>query len=377
MIQKKTTHTYGSTTYEAFQPDILSFYEAIRYDHTLVAQLVRAEANLAVLQQMLSEDPFLVKASKLLTLHDNLSSSAIDGGVTGMEDYGALCLADDLAANEKTQPIHACMQLQMDFYNKPSVRRSPITTSSIEDIYAHMVGFATSGDTADLKVRSTQIWIGKGELDSAIYIPPHPTELRALLTHGCAFLEEKYEISSLLACGIFYAHLFLSLPFVSANAKLVRTMLPILIGKFYPLETPAVPYSYFISKHLKQYNEALQCIYREGNISTWLEIFVEILGESTKYSIKKLIKIREIYESACENMETVSRSSKHLLPLFNALFNSPVIDSKKAMYYTKLTKPNANQLIDTCIDLGILKEITNGKRNRKYVCPELLSLFEI
>lgn len=375
MIQKKTLHTENNIPYEAFQPDILSFYEGIRYNHALVARLNKAEANLAVLTQTLSGNPFLQKAARLLALHDNLISNGIDGGVGSMEEYGVNKLEDDLIGRERIYPIESSMQLQLDFYNKSSLRRSPLSVSLIEDIYAHMMKYSSNMDQEDCKIRTHQIWIGKGTLQDAMFIPPHPSEIRTLLTSGCTFLEEKYEISPLLSCALFHAYLFLILPFASANAKLSRTMLPILIGKFYSISAPAIPFSLFISKSLRKYNEALQKIYKEGEILDWLEVFVDIILESTSFASKKLTKIVDIYEEACDSIATVSRSSKHMLPLFNALFVSPVIESKTVMYYTKLTKPNANQFIDLCVEKGILREITNGKRNRKYVCPDLISLF--
>ncbi len=366
-------HSYNNQEYNAYQPDITSFYEGLKYDDELVSKVSSIQANMEVLQHMLEENPFLIKAARLLQLEDSIASSAIDGGIRSLEEYGLQMLQDDMNSKQVVADIQMPLDMYASHYKKSSLRKSSITIDTIEDFYARLM----HGQSAEAqKIRTKQIWIGPEDISQAIYIPPNTEELRELLAKACDFLNTPSVLSPVLRMALFQADFFLLLPFTHANAKISRMILPFLVAKFFHLPVHVVPVSLCIKEHLKKYNTALQKIYKDGDIMTWIHTYTELLLESTAYSRKKLQQILDIYNSACTQLESRSRTTKHMLPLFNALFFSPVIDGKIVMFYTKLTKPNANQLIDICVELGILKEITNAKRNRKYVCPPLMDILD-
>ena len=373
MIHQVKRHSYNDCEYNAYHPDIASFYEGLQYNDTVVSRVSAIQANIEVIQHMLNADPFLQKAARLLQLQDSIASASIDGGVQSLEQYGIYMLQDDMQSKHLLADIQTPLEIYTAYYRKSGLRKSTLTIDAIEDFYSRLL-HGTSAETQ--KIRTKQIWIGPEDISKAIYIPPNTEELRALFSKACDFINTPSDLSPVLKITLFQANFFLLLPFSHANARVSRMLFPILLSRFFALPVHAIPMSQFIKEHLKKYNTALQKVYTDGDIMTWVHEYTTLLLESSAYARKKLEQILSVYNTACEKLISRSRSTKHMLPLFNALFQSPVIDGKTVMFYTKLTKPNANQLIDLCVELGILKEITNAKRNRKYICSELMDILD-
>ncbi|MGQ1788336.1 MULTISPECIES: hypothetical protein [unclassified Saccharicrinis] len=58
------------------------------------------------------------------------------------------------------------------------------------------------------------------------------------------------------------------------------------------------------------------------------------------------------------------------------LYQKPLINPRTAIEITGLSAPTAYKLLSELEDLEILKEITGGKRKKKYVFSEYLRLFQ-
>jgi len=60
--------------------------------------------------------------------------------------------------------------------------------------------------------------------------------------------------------------------------------------------------------------------------------------------------------------------------IFNSLLKRPVINANKAKEITGLTLPSVYTLIEELQKIGILDEITGGKRSKLYLFKEYTSL---
>ena len=65
-----------------------------------------------------------------------------------------------------------------------------------------------------------------------------------------------------------------------------------------------------------------------------------------------------------------------VLVLLNALFSTPIISIKGAQKITKLSVKAAGGLVQAFVELGILKEVSEQRRNRVYAFSEYIALFE-
>ena len=63
------------------------------------------------------------------------------------------------------------------------------------------------------------------------------------------------------------------------------------------------------------------------------------------------------------------------LTVINHLFRKPIVDAQLAKEITGLSLPSVYKLINELEELGVLNEITGGKRGKLFVFEDYLNLF--
>ncbi len=74
--------------------------------------------------------------------------------------------------------------------------------------------------------------------------------------------------------------------------------------------------------------------------------------------------------------EQLGAGAANALILLEELYWRPIISVQSAAKVTRRTYANANRLVRRFEELGLLKEITGRKRNRRYSYEHYLELFE-
>lgn len=72
----------------------------------------------------------------------------------------------------------------------------------------------------------------------------------------------------------------------------------------------------------------------------------------------------------------MGRRSGNAIALLESLYFRPIFNVEHAEAITNLSYPNANTLIKSLSDLGILNEITGQKRNRAFSYAPYLAVFQ-
>lgn len=71
----------------------------------------------------------------------------------------------------------------------------------------------------------------------------------------------------------------------------------------------------------------------------------------------------------------MGRKSGNAIALLETLYFKPIFTVEHAIEVTELSYPNANKLVKSLCQLGLLTEITGQKRNRAFCYTPYLDIF--
>jgi Fic family protein len=98
--------------------------------------------------------------------------------------------------------------------------------------------------------------------------------------------------------------------------------------------------------------------------------------ETAKVGIKTFDNILKLQKETEAKIRTLGSRTANAQTVVNYLYQKPLIDAAKLGETAAISPASAYKLIVDLEQLGILKEITGGKRGKRYLFMEYLQLFK-
>jgi Fic family protein len=263
-------------------------------------------------------------------------------------------------------------------YGLERLRELPLSLRLICEIHEKLLTAARGSERSPGEFRQTQNWIGSpgNGLASAMFVPPPPHEMGQALDNLEKFFYDKKPMPLLIKVGLIHAQFETIHPFLDGNGRIGRLLITFLLCEQGILKLPLLYLSYFFKRHRLEYYDRLQAIRDNGNWEGWLKFFLqgvyEVAKEATE-TARKIVNLRESHRVLIT--EKLGRRASNALLVLETLFFRPIISVNVAMQATNLSYANANKLVKDLFDLGLLEELTDQKRNRRFSYNPYLSLF--
>jgi Fic family protein len=113
-----------------------------------------------------------------------------------------------------------------------------------------------------------------------------------------------------------------------------------------------------------------------NDVLQWIRFFLVAVTETAKQGIatfKSILALREDIESC--RLITLGKKLPRAKQLLNHLYKSPKLTAADVGAVLEVTPATANAFIQDFVKLGILREMTGGRRNRIFTFHEYLGLF--
>lgn len=221
--------------------------------------------------------------------------------------------------------------------------------------------------------RSKQNWIGGANLNTARFIPPPPHEMQASLDNLEKYLHADDEYPVLVRCALIHYQFETIHPFNDGNGRLGRLLITFYLVWRGVLSEPMLYLSAYLKTHQQEYYDRLQQVRTDGNFEAWVKFFLEgivtVSGQVVKTT--KAIQALERRDTDRLLIEGVGHAGVLLL---RHLMQQPVMRVKDVEKALSVSYSKANNLISELEDLNILKQITEGKRNRKFMYDEYVGI---
>jgi Fic family protein len=234
------------------------------------------------------------------------------------------------------------------------------------------------------EVRYLQNWIGGRSPAEAYYVPPPAQLIPDLLADLMTFVRES-RLPVLAKTAIAHAQFETIHPFADGNGRTGRALIHLILRADGLVQRTVPPVSLSLATHATQYIEALTAFRYTGKptgprartaANQWLLMFAAACSHATAEAAR--------FERAAADLKTdwreraaPVRAGSAVELLIDTLPAAPVLTLAGAARLIDRSQQAANQALARLVEARILREVTDGRRNRVYEAPELIDAFTL
>jgi Fic family protein len=303
-------------------------------------------------------------------------SSQIEGTQASLIDV--LAFESAAAEPENPQDIEEVVNYVAALnYGIQRLESLPLSLRLIREIHQRLLAGVRGAERSPGEFRTTQNWIGHpgATLQAARFVPPPPNDMMTALGDLERYLHADSSLPILLKVGLVHAQFETIHPFLDGNGRMGRLLITFLLCQKQVLRRPLLYLSYYFHAHQAEYYAHLQQIRDEGDWESWLTFFLtgvrDVAREATA-TTRSIIHLREAHRTLIAKQ--FRRASGAAAELLEFLYKRPIVTVKSVMGATQQSFANANQLVARFVDCGILREVTNQARNRRFMYIDYLHL---
>ncbi|GLZ34343.1 cell division protein Fic [Lentzea sp. NBRC 105346] len=263
-------------------------------------------------------------------------------------------------------------------YGLTRLESFPLCLRLLREIHGMLLRNTRGGEKMPGEFRVTQNWIGapgpRG-LDDATFVPPPPHEMGQALDNFERFLHHSEPLHPLIACGIAHAQFETIHPFLDGNGRVGRLLVTFLLCHAGVVRQPLLYLSHYLKLHRAEYYDRLTAVRRSGDWEGWLRFFLQgvaFVAAEAEETAGRIVELREHVRKEVSDAGMPAST----FTLIDKLFYQPLINVNIAAESLGSSFVTANNMINRLCELGVLVEVTGGKRNRRFRFDRYLALFE-
>lgn len=354
------------TGYTAFFPTDLPPDPQLAMDGDLPLLLSEADRALGALNVVVTVLPnpdllvgmFIQKEALLSSQIEGTQSSLVD--VLGADEDHVPTADVGEVINYVKAMRHGLKRLKEDDF--------PMSLRLIREIHGVLMQQARGGSVhlAPGEFRTMQNWIGGTSPANARFVPPPPEEMQRALGAFEWYLHEEDTIPPLVRCGLLHYQFETIHPFNDGNGRVGRLLITLYLVWKGILDEPMLYLSAYLKAHQQEYYDRLTQVRMDGNFEAWTRFFLEGVREVSRTVLQTTKRIQALERQDVDRLVAHGEGS-HGLALLRGLMRQPVVMANDVARMVGVSYTKANSLIAASEDLGILRQISTGRRNRKFI----------
>ncbi len=249
----------------------------------------------------------------------------------------------------------------------------PVSNRLIRTIHKKLMMGVRGRNRDPGNFRRVQNQIGGTSAADAQYLPPPPNLVIGAMSDLEKFIHDSNPMPPLIKAALVHSQFETIHPFLDGNGRMGRLLITLLLCSWGTLERPLLYLSHHFKRYRMEYNDRLQLVRDEGDWEGWLEFFLEAVRSVSEAAAEKTRKIQQMRE---DHLRVIT---KHIGPAANILehlLNSLVVSITSVSHATERSYASARTYVAKLVDIGLLKEITIGIRNRLFLYEPYLNLLE-
>ncbi len=363
--------------YRAFIPAPLPPLPPIAMDAELTRLLSEADHALGRLDGVTSILPNSDLFVSMYVRHEAVLSSQIEGTQSTLEDV--LQFEMDAKGQEHPKDVEQVFNYVRSMnHGLKRLNSLPLSLRLIREIHEKLLQGVRGANRTPGEFRRSQNWIGPANctLATATFVPPPVHDIQEALANLEKFLQDEKTYPTLIQCGLAHAQFETIHPFLDGNGRVGRLLITFLLCQRGILKFPLLYLSHYLKFHRAEYYDRLMAIRNDGNWESWLKFFLKGVGEvsrSATETARKILELRQKHQALIRDKASNQTNAGLLL---DYLFEQPMVNVRLVEDHVKCAFVTADKLLKQFEELGIVKEVTGGRRNRRYEYSPYLALFE-
>jgi Fic family protein len=363
----KATGGYWAYIPNSLPPDL-------EWDTELVSKISKADlavGTLSGLGETLPNPHLLIYP---FIRREAVLSSRIEGTQSSLSDlllFEATQVEKQRDVKEVQNYVHAME------YGLKRLNELPLSLRFIRELHGILMEgvrgeYATPGE-----FRQSQNWIGAAgaTLNEATFVPPPIPEMLECLGQLEKFLHSDSKLPPLVQTAMVHYQFETIHPFLDGNGRIGRLLITLLLCKKNVLSKPLLYLSAYFEQNRQRYYELLMKVSQTGDWKDWIKFFLTAVTEQSEDAVSRSRRLLELLRGYSQ----IARE-KHLPPtamqLVELIFMKPVLNTKTAQDYLKVSYPSAQKALSSLEEASILSEITGRKRDKAYSAKEILRVLD-
>ncbi|MBY0281096.1 MAG: Fic family protein [Alphaproteobacteria bacterium] len=360
------------TGYQFFIPNPLP--PPLEWTNALVKSLSRADHILGMLAREGVRLPNPHLLMRPFVTREAVLSSKIEGTQTTLGEI----LAQDAGAHvarhpDDLQEVHNYI-LALD-YGLERLKEFPLSLRLMRKIHEKLMQGVRGSHATPGEFRRSQNWIGSPgcTLDTAKYVPPAPDQLMECLGVFERFLHDR-ALPPLIHIALCHYQFEAIHPFLDGNGRVGRLLITLLLIEHKLLPSPLLYISAFFEATRDVYYSNLYNVSSQGAWSEWLLYFLNGVAIQGLDVLSRAERINAII--ARWQINAGNRSDGLVREIINNLAVNPYCTNKKITERLGVAFTTAQRAIDKLVELDIIMQISESKRDRVYCANDILRILE-
>ncbi len=251
----------------------------------------------------------------------------------------------------------------------------PISARLVQEMHQVLMTGVRGHERMPGEFRTSQNWIGSsdGSIESAIFVPPTPHEMLALLNDWERFAhDEQPQLPLLIRTALLHYQFETIHPFLDGNGRVGRLLVVLYLVERPALAAPLLPLSPYFERNRSRYYETLQGIRERGDVSAWLQFFLRGVAEQARDAVTRsdgLLDLRERYRLSLQG------SRSRVSEVVDLLMATPILTTRQVARQLHTSPQGATNLLRQLTKSGALREVSFGRGTAaRWYADEVLGL---
>jgi len=360
-------------TYKSFQPVLINREWKID-DMEIVSLLDKANRHLGRLDMFSEYIPNIDLFISMHVLKEATQSSKIEGTQTNIEE--ALLDKEDVNIEkrndwEEVQNYISALNEAVD-----SLNNLPFSSRLIKETHKTLLQGVRGRHKLPGYFRTSQNWIGGASINDATFVPPVDNSINALMGDLENFAHNSdFFFPDLLKIALIHYQFETIHPFLDGNGRVGRLLITLYLVEKGILKKPILYLSDFFERNRTLYYDNLSRVREKDDITQWFKFFLVGLIETTQNGIETFDKILKLKNEVDSKIQSLGHRSTNAFKLMDYLYKKPLVTASKVAAIIETSDATGYSIIKSLVELGILNEVTGGKRKKIYAFSEYVDLF--
>ena len=251
--------------------------------------------------------------------------------------------------------------------NLQSPQGLPLSVRLLCDAHRLLLAGVRGAGKQPGELRRSQNWIGGTRPGNAVFVPPPPDRLPALLSDLERYIHDPApDLPPLVRVALVHVQFETIHPFLDGNGRIGRLLIGALMEQWGLLPEPLMVLSGTLKQHQGEYYRLLSAVRSQGDWEAWVAFFLDVVTSAATEAERGIVAIASLVAADRRRLLAAPRVGAVGLRLFEWLPVMPRFTIEQVRQKLDTTFPTATAAVKLLEALGIVTELTGQKKNRSF-----------